>query len=98
MARDRAKYDPLESAKLGTDAPPAAKAAQGRREPDDLDEDEASPSEAPARRPRYRVVKAKRVSIRGNVCDFKEDRILDSAGYDIESLKAQGLSLELVEE
>jgi hypothetical protein len=94
----KVKLDPLEAAKLGTDAPvnqtkPVAPVAH--KPVDDLDDEIDS---TPTRRPRFRVTQAKRVSIRGNMCDFKEGRILDSAGYNIEVLKAQGLQLELVKE
>lgn len=97
----KAKYDPLEAAKLGTDsAAPAASAPITTPQPSpakakDFDVSDVKPA---ARRPRFRLLKDKRVSIRGQMCDWKAGRIVDSAGYDIDNVKSQGAELELIEE
>lgn len=95
MANPKVKYDPLEAAKLGPDVlaaqPPAPPAQPPRVAVMD-------PDAAPPARPKFVVTKARRVSIRGNVVDMKVGRVLDSAGYDIEQLRSQGLECQQVEE
>lgn len=101
MAQGKAKYDPLEAAKLGTDAP-----AQQQAPTFETPKAQAAAAPAPAvpaadlppPRPRYRLMESKRASVRGQICDFKAGRVFDSAGYDIDNLKAQGLQLELIKE
>lgn len=105
----RAKYDPLEAAKIGTDMPgnpappepqpvfsppPAPPAPKPKVEKTRA----ADPVPAPAPRPRYKLLADKRCSIRGTMCDFKAGRVFDSAGYDIDMLRKQGCELELVKE
>jgi len=100
MASGKAKYDPLESAKLGPDvaaAKPTAKAPPGPQDVDVSDLDEPVPVQG-SRRPRYRLLADKRASLAGQLIDYKAGRVFDSAGYDIDQLKRQGLELELVRE
>ena len=95
MASAKAKFDPLEAAKLGTDAPappPAPVAPVPQPAPA-----AAKPAGAPAGRPKYVVTAPARVSVRGAVVDFKVGRVIDSAGYDVEMLRAHGVKLERVE-
>lgn len=101
MAQGKTKYDPLEAAKLGTDAPahqpaPAFETPKAQA-PAPAPVVPPAPDQ-PARRARYLLKESKRASIRGQICDFKAGRVFDSAGYDIENLKAQGLQLELIKE
>lgn len=123
MSDGKAKYDPLEAAKLGTEKPAAPKAATPTKpEPPKeappkkvdstaIEEFETPPGKArkgtgekeatpapPTAKPKYRLLKDKRVSIRGMICDFKAGRVFDAAGYDIDNLRAQGLELELIKE
>ena len=95
----KTKYDPLEASKLGTDAQPAPS-------PEAFSTPKAAAAPAPTppaadqprRRPRFTVVKDKQVSIRGMLCSFKAGRVIDSAGYDVDQLRAQGLELEPLKE
>lgn len=94
MASPKTKFDPLEAAKLGTDAPPAPApnppAAPSPPPP-------ASPVQATApARPKFRVTASARLSIRGQVVDLKVGRVIDSAGYDVDMLRAHGVKLEQV--
>ncbi len=96
-AGSKAKYDPLEAAKLGTDNPkPEQPPAPAKVADDDVESDLDAPT-AP-RRARYTVKVARRVSIRGQLCNFAAGRIVDSAGYNIDQLVGQGLELELIKE
>jgi hypothetical protein len=97
----RAKYDPLEASKIGTDEPPQKPPADFQTAAADrppVPPSQGAGAPAPARRPKFRVVKDARVSIRGQLCVWKAGRILDSAGYDIEHLRATGTELEVVQE
>lgn len=97
----KAKYDPLEAAKLGTDAPstPGESPFVTAASPPPPPKAPSPPApDQPTSRPKYRLLESKRVSVRGQLCDFKAGRIFDSAGYDIENLKSQGLQLELIKE
>ncbi len=100
MSGQKAKYDPLEAAKLGTTPPPATSpeftTPKAEAKFDVTDAPATAPVAAP--RPKYRLVEDKLTSIRGLVCSFKAGRIFDSAGYNIEELEAKGLKLELVKE
>lgn len=101
MAQGKTKYDPLEAAKLGTDQPqpPAAEAFSTPKAPTKAKEFDVTDADPPpARRPRYTLLKDKRVSIRGQICDFKAGRVIDSAGYDVDNLRAQGCEMELIKE
>lgn len=91
----KVKYDPLEAAKLGTDQ---AKAFQPDPAPVPAPEPDPQPpaTPPPSPRPKFRVMKDFRVSIRGQVCNFKAGRVIDSAGYDVDGLRRQGLELEEV--
>lgn len=116
MSDGKAKYDPLEAAKLGTDKPAPKPPVKVEAPPKKVDSTaieefetpapgvprkgtgEKEPAAPPPPKPKYRLLKDKRVSIRGMICDFKAGRVFDSAGYDIDNLKAQGLELELIKE
>lgn len=96
-AGSKAKYDPLEAAKLGTDNPrPEQPPAAPKGPEDDVEADLDEP--APQKRARYKVKVAKRVSIRGQLCNFAVGRVIDSAGYNVDQLVGQGLELELIKE
>lgn len=96
----KAKYDPLEAAKLvdpatGPTPDPAFKApaSLATTEPPPL-----PPPPGPSPHKVYRLTADKRASIRGQIIDFKAGREFSTAGYDIDNLKSQGLQLELIKE
>lgn len=102
----RAKYDPLEAAKIGADGekpkdPPSSFKNQDL-DISDVTVDEAPPVKVANRpHPKYRVVATGRVSLDGQICTIPKDTVLDSAGYGGEAgiarLVAQGLKLEMVQ-
>lgn len=98
MAGKSAKYDPLEAAKLGTTPAPSEPASAEASAPPvaevELEDAEATPSP----HKRYLVKTDCRVSINGNQHPWKAGRVVDSAGYDIEKLLAQGVPLEQIKE
>jgi hypothetical protein len=101
----KAKYDPLEAAKVApdggkvtksdktfVDAPPPPPTASEAPKPPDQE-----PPAPVAPRPRYRVLEARRVSVNGQSVVMAAGRVLDSAGYGgdagIARLVSQGLKL-----
>lgn len=100
MASGKTKYDPLEAAKLGTDQPPtpAAEAFTTPTAAVTAPRESTDDAPPPQRRPRFKLLADKRCSLSGQLISFKAGRIFDSAGYNIDNLRAQGCELELVQE
>ena len=105
----RAKYDPLEAAKIGADGEKPKPPATSFKDVDvsDLVEVVLPPRPVPpptvsARHPRYRVTEPGRVSFDGQICRMEIGTVLDSAGYGGEAgiarLRTQGIKLELVKD
>jgi len=105
----RAKYDPLESAKIGSDGQKPKAPAPTFKDVDVSDVDiEVTPPARPVpakptkRVPRYRVMANCRFSHDGQIIDVKADTIIDAAGYGGEAgvakLLVQGLKLEMVQD
>lgn len=94
MSSGRAKYDPLEAAKLAAEGGPAAPktqapAAKEAAAPSEVKTPSSAPTApmapataaAPSKKIKYRVVQDKRVSVSGMLCDWKAGRVIDPAGY-----------------
>jgi len=102
----RAKYDPLEAAKIGADGErPQSPPSEMFRAPEPV-EDLPAPVvrtkfAVPMRAPKYRVLELSRISIDGQICIFRKGDIVDSAGYGAEKgiarLISQGLKVERVQ-
>lgn len=100
----KAKYDPLEAAKIGADGEKAKDPPSFKNQ--DIDVSDVEVSAPPAPRvthkpcPKYRVTKAGRVSLDGQICTLAKDAVIDSAGYGGEAgiarIVAQGVELEVV--
>lgn len=95
----RAKYDPLEAAKIGVlgEKPrtpdPVQPVASETLDSQAFKSEETTKDEAPViktkqvlvcRAPRYRILDQIRISIDGNLCTFRKGDIIDSAGYGAE--------------
>lgn len=100
MSSGKAKYDPLEAAKLGGEKPPAPPAEFTTPKAEAAAKATASAADAaPPPKPKlYRLVEDKTTSIRGLVCNFKAGRVFSEQGYDIAELMSKGLKLEIVKE
>lgn len=108
----KAKFDPLEAAKLSSDGFKETPAA-----PATSDKSAVAPAAAKAPSPssvasppaavalpkvKYRVLEAKRISVSGQLVDMLAGRVIDPAGYGgqagIDRLTSQGLKLDRFEE
>lgn len=103
----KAKYDPLEAAKLtaeNTAAPKtpapatvAASSSPASSSPPSTPMATANEAALSPKRTLYRVKEARQVSVRGQLVKMQAGRMIDPAGYDVDKLAAQGLVMEPVE-